>query len=43
MLIERFDEFARDTKAVGTERISSADKRCDELIELAASLPGLEF
>lgn len=33
MLLDRFKEFARDTKAIGEERVARANDICDQLID----------
>jgi spectrin beta len=32
MLIERFQQFARDTESIGLERVTAANTACDQLI-----------
>ena len=37
MLQERFQQFARDTEAVGSERVAQANTACDDLIRIGHS------
>ena len=37
LLKERFQEFARETVSIGTERVAAANHTCDNLIALAHS------
>lgn len=37
LLKERFQEFARDTESIGTERVAAANQTCDNLIALEHS------
>uniref|UniRef100_A0A5S6QYZ5 Spectrin beta chain n=1 Tax=Trichuris muris TaxID=70415 RepID=A0A5S6QYZ5_TRIMR len=34
MLQERFHQFAKDTEAIGTERVAAANDQCDELMSM---------
>uniref|UniRef100_F1KPP4 Spectrin beta chain n=1 Tax=Ascaris suum TaxID=6253 RepID=F1KPP4_ASCSU len=37
MLIERFQQFARDTEAIGSDRVANANDACDQLIAVGHS------
>ncbi len=37
MLQERFQQFARDTESIGTERVAQANDACDQLIAVGHS------
>lgn len=41
MLIERFQQFARDTETIGSDRVANANDACDQVSELSHQGKGI--